>query len=339
MKHSTALVLAIVIFAAIAVCFLRPAPPEDGVYTFFEPMRVELVGEKWFEIEVVGISQHEHFPQRPLIVSIRSRDGRYYLPSDARWEDGELIEATSSLGVVERFGQNGWEMYRDMASVSVHPLMKTPTNIAEHLISPTGDKSDAAAEGSMFNLEFPMWEAGRYRVKLTFRPMADDLSRSLDELVETYFEYEVPERGDEPLEELFVCIRHGTDHDGSECASLSAILYTTADIRYIQPSTIKFERLDRVSGKYENVVIPGGAVRRSPSLDDLKRANRNAYGFFNESAYGDMTEMVQTMVPLDVVYLYGWNTCDEYRFSVVYATNPDGSGEQYTLMLRLRFEG
>lgn len=82
MKRSLALALTVVIFAAIAVCFLRPAPPDFGYAASYDgrPIPLELEGDaEYFECaELIDV---DCVVNETVCVRLRPTENTYLIPS------------------------------------------------------------------------------------------------------------------------------------------------------------------------------------------------------------------------------------------------------------------
>lgn len=200
MNRKTAFVLTVVIFAAIAFCFLRPMDV-GGFVTYGEFGNIKSVyieGDVDIPIKVSGETDlltvtRLGFDERGFqVVCLQAaRDHKFTMgtrSADFRTDawDGESFE----IATLERYSGGEWVHERDYSNF-------TFTYFAIHQdISPTC----VTSLGGEFTMYFPYTEPGRYRITFNFREYFGDerirYGKSGDEVHHTTIEYTVPKASD-----------------------------------------------------------------------------------------------------------------------------------------------
>ena len=351
----------LLIVAVVAACFLRPAPRDKEVYTISQPVKMELCGKDAdrFEVYVVGFFAWNNDLIPDFKIAVRSLDGNYYSLGKSRWVEGwntawySIVghpydeDAETCFGYVERLGENGWEKVTQIGDAATYMAMFTGR--INNFICP---KEERTPEEYVSYTNIPYRIPGHYRVTLFARDYIppedryyenqgiDQYGSSGDELYEFQFEYEVPKRSEEPLEVMLLHLEiGGSDMTGATAAILNASLRANENIRYVQPDTMVFERRDPLTGRYTEVVSDSkyGAFWFQNTRTYINAERRLRESAESGSLNYDIEEMLTT-IPMYNVCLFGWNTRDEYRLSVDFTEHEDGTGERYTLTLRLRFD-
>lgn len=350
---------AILIIAAVSACFLRPLarPRNETLYTISEPVKIELYGKDAdrFEVYILGFGTFDRGLDPNFRIAVRSLDGNYYSLGRTRWVEGWSANHSAfkgphyegdndtSFGYVERLGEGGWEKCVSMYDTRAYNLGFT--GVIYNFIWPTEQKTPEEYNSEM---NLPYRAPGRYRVTMFARdyvPKMDDPyisyeGSSGDRMYEFQFEYEVPERSEEPIEVMRLHLETGVNEmTGEVTALLNASLRANGNIRYIQPDTMAFERRDPLTGRYSEVVSDSkyGAFWFQNTRTYINAERRLRESAESGSLNYDIEEVL-SIIPMYNVCLFGWNTRDEYRLSVDFTENVDGSGERYTLTLRLEFD-
>ena len=353
-RKAIAWTAALLIVAVVAACFLRPAPRDKEVYTISQPVKMELYGKDAdrFEVYILGFSAVNSSLGPDFRIAVRSLDGNYYSLGKTVWKNGRDWWSEGGHGVfgyVERMGEDGWEEYLTIGDAGTYLAIFSGS--IYNFIWPTEEK---APEEDISVTSFPYWTPGRYRVTMFARDYipteekryenvaVDRFGSSGDELYEFCFEYDVPERTDAPIDVMLVHLETGENRlTGEPYAVLNASLRANGDIRHIQADTMRFERLDPKTGEYEEVTVEDGDAIMDfmdywPYWENVKWIRESIEkGRYDDVKY-DMEDRLSTLA-LQRTVLQGWNTEDEYRLTVDFAENVDGSGERYTVAIRLRF--
>lgn len=161
MKRPLALVLTIAIFAAIAVCFLRPAPPDfgygDEVYIacqFFKPNaynKVRITGDSECFSDII-FGTHLTFPLMDRTVWLDFDEGSLL----AGWEDMDIEQdIPPEFAVLETRSGGGWNRIDD----AVHGGIMT-----------TVSSGTVTSRSFSFILNYPSeYQPGDYRFTVFFR--------------------------------------------------------------------------------------------------------------------------------------------------------------------------
>ncbi len=331
MKRPLAIALTIVIFAAVAVCFLRPAPIEEGVYTCFKPARVKLTGEnaKGFELTYSGASSAADGLLPATLFTVASRDGGYYTLSYIKWLP-RAHDYNGVFGKVEKMGADGWQPYFNLELQLGWYAMFSPNDVERCLVTP----DDALS----FACTLPLWEAGRYRATIVLREYDIEQKCSGDGVYELNFEYNIPERSGGAMDVAYAVLE--TDEricDGETVGLLKLCLLANGNARYVQPDSIRFERDGITDGLSVSTVNGTADILMESYVSQYNSISAHPSAFYADGVEVD-EESRLSVVTLPAMVLRGWERGEEYRLSMTFTENPDGSGEQYTLTLRLRFD-
>lgn len=168
MKRPLAIALTIAIFAAIAVCFLRPAPSVGGggrVYTPFSPSdgeALELSGSGKGLIEVKYVGQAPADPRNAVFNMRSTTEGcTYYIHGEKMVKKGRIVaRLPESIATLEYFTDGEWVTIDD-----------TPWHYTGMIIETSDVRfSDLFDfQGNIVDLALPSELYGRFRVTLAFR--------------------------------------------------------------------------------------------------------------------------------------------------------------------------
>lgn len=182
MKRSLALVLTVVIFAAIAVCFLRPAPPDFGYAASYDgrPVPLELEGDaEYFECaELIDV---DCVVNESIYVRLRPTENTCLIPSTP-------AGAQKSCRT-DRLVDGEWRFVAESdegGSIRTTPIERTNTW--------SRDRDTLSFSARIFDTP------GEYRFTLSFREVGDE-SR---ELHSVSFQYTVPRVTASPFDLLSV---------------------------------------------------------------------------------------------------------------------------------------
>lgn len=305
MKRSFALTLTVVIFAAIAVCFLRPADlnPDfgcvDEVLAFPNALPVETFGDT----DLMTVESVERYGAQ-LRVNFVPVDGVKILPGSAIYAYGARTMTEKHFhGYIEKLEDGGWRFYDRLFTRKANSLFGD-------------DKLQVKSEPYSDMYMFPFHSPGRYRVNFYFREYIREEDRAGDDLYTISFETEVEPASSRRFD---VCsFGAGGGEHGIEM--LSFILRANEDeTPYLDIDSARMER----SEESTDVPIAGGYTRSSDILyffEDL----RDSVGAPFVSEY--------------LLYFDEPVPAGEYMLTMIFTEHPDGSGEQYTLTLNLRFD-
>lgn len=333
MKRPLALVLTIAIFAAVAVCFLRPIhgsvpfiveDEPDKVYTFAKPEPLELIGRDADLIQAEYVSTSVSMDDAAVILSIKSVDDACYTLGASVYENGIEVDHKPPF-ITERYENGEWRAYAD-GWWFVSYVGGVLGNVR-----PAFSSSEALSESFKLSIDEP----GRYRITFYFRDYIPASEKYLhrggssgDGLYEASFEYEVPARkllSTSPRVANFSMrdysdVSEWAERFGTNVAQIN-MLITNSHIGYgyFQRDKSRIEMLTD-SGEY----IPADEV---------------------QITYGEVINCTDRPEPFDeycvrpvCTNIWGWEYGAEYRLSMTFTENEDGSGEQYTLTLNLRFD-
>ena len=299
---------------------------EDGAYTFPKPQKFEPIGADAdkFDIYCVGVMSSYNSFDNWVLLSVRSLDGKYYTIGD---EDG--------YGYVERYGRDGWETVTEDIWSEEYFVSTDEYGGINSLILPDGEKDLNHTTAKLVGL--PLLEPGHYRVMFHASGFVSDFEKRKPRQ-ETYgglefgFEYEIPERRFPEDGEMELLSLYMTSPEYTSSVRIDPIFITGGTVRYIRPESIKLERLDPTSGQY--LPLEGSIGFLSESSDPLTR-------YINMLTYHGDDSLSAVLVPVTGVQILDWgsfNLDDEYRLSMSFTENEDGSGAEYTANLRLRFK-
>lgn len=211
MNRKLALVLTVVIFAAIAFCFLRPMDSYGFVaYGEFGNIKsVYVEGDVVIPIKVSGETDL-------LTVTALGYDGQgsayiYFRPAEGRqfsmgsvdvnfevhpWDDGTPFD----LATVERYEDGKWVHYDDIDSFAFAGMVAIDFTTGPYVI--TGDEL-------RLPLDPPLVESGRYRVTFNFREAFGDRDSGLsceDTVHHITMEYEIPDASSSKYDIVYLVV-------------------------------------------------------------------------------------------------------------------------------------
>ncbi len=196
-KRALAVVLTVVIFAAIAVCFLRPMPNTVGggqTFTPFSPSdgeALELSGSGSGLIEVRYVGQEPYKPCRAYFNMRSTTEGStYYIHGVNTVKNGKVVDRISeSIATLEYLKDGKWVVVSDSPAFGVGFTTNLYGVDTAHLFD---------IDGNLINLSLPAEVYGRFRVTLAFREYFYTKESQLKagntgELYFATFEFEVEE--------------------------------------------------------------------------------------------------------------------------------------------------
>lgn len=321
MKRPLAIVLTVAIFAATAVCFLRPAPNAVGGGRMYTPFSLsdgealELSGSGSGLIEVRYVGQEAYKPCRAVFNMRSVTDGStYYIHGVNTVENGNVIERIpESIATLEYLKGGKWETVSDSPAFGVGFTNNLYGVDPAHLFD---------AGGNLINLSLPAEVYGRFRVTLAFREYfytkeSRIKAGTTGELYFATFEFEVEKPrgwGDVKLVDAEVY----TTSDTSELAWTIGLV-TEFDARELSLDEQSVCMTDHAGGKI------------AASYVHMQGENAGYYAGFapRKDTDGDPYAVLFLRFPYD-----------EFNRSETYTLNAelyDGSGERYTLNLRFSF--
>ena len=317
MKRPLALALTIAIFAAIAVCFLRPASSDFGY------LREIYVSPPTAEFEIAGATGDTAL-LRPVAMSraggvgdltmiyFEAADGFEAALTSRRYKDGEHCPNTPEpeyrLGFAEKLVDGEWEFYCEIYDNSSLPLIPGYTPFFSY----------AGEFWHLFTL--PWYDPGEYRVTYYFRQcITRERSHYTtgDELYSVTHSFTAPEPSGSRFDVIGISF-----YTGDIWVTLRA---NDGEAPYIDGSRCEIERNEK------GVWTSDGISAEIANYDPSKQFYRSHYDY-------------DWMMPDDferygvyVVKFDGVTREYDYRLTLHFNENEDGSGEQYDLTLNLRF--
>lgn len=210
MNRKLALVLTVVIFAAIAFCFLRPTDSYDFVtYGEFGNIKsvyveddVEIPIKVSGETDLLTVTRLEHDGDVAAYIYFRPAEGcRFSMGSVAStlrvhpWKEGTPFD----LATVERYESGKWVHYTDiddfgfgMPAIDFITGPFVVTQAQQHL-----------------PINLPFYEPGKYRVTFNFRELSDEpkgLNPPEEPLHHITMEYEMPAASDSRYDIAYLSI-------------------------------------------------------------------------------------------------------------------------------------
>ncbi len=332
MKRPVAVILAIAIVGAVAFCFLRPLPGDvpfivegrsDTVYTFTEPQPFELSGKDAERIEAVYTETFSRGAYTSMGITFRSTDDRCYTFGSTLYTHGEGTgDPEHNSYFTEKYENGKWCACENGSMPMWGGYLIGRANYVTWAFSST-------EEMLPYNIPLNIDEPGRYRITFCFRdyiPSSSEDMRSAgssgEGLYEASFEYDVPGRSlfsAKPRVGSFTMQDTSAHYD--TCAELDMVLTNwRIGFGYLQEDGSGIMRRTD-SGEYvpdDTVVI--------------------AYGFSENNFLLSSEEKRDYYVrPLAVSLLY-WEYGAEYRLTLVFTENEDGTGEKCSVTLNLRFD-
>lgn len=342
MKRRTASVMTVVLFALIAVCFLRPEPGK--VWRPSDMHEIELIGK---DAGLLKAYMYDHYTEHSAILHFESADpNRYYTIGSTPWRDGREMPSPSvnghikrGLGTLYRLENGEWVEF-DTINYAEPSHFLIFTGIPDRLVAP-----ESIAQFS----SMPFCTPGTYRAMYYFyeyflNPEHADttydkkysMGSSGKEIYEVGFEFTVPEATNKPIDA--VCLH--TQQWGSENCTR---VYTGYRINsgaavYPQPDSIKLEKwcglgfveLDSL-GDYRDL--------SDEIYDDAYTDNKEAFcvdsshikqGAQTYEYYGETSTRVSG------VYAFMLKPGTVYRLRVTFTENEDGSGAKYETKVKFQ---
>ncbi len=309
MKRSVAIVLTIAIFAAVAVFFLRPGDPNpdfgyaDRVYTAFAQPLELVEGDDVFELSYCGTS----VGYINAGFSVRPNDGsRAYTLSGGMWMNSRYLSSSEDRdGYVTQQIDGEWVTIYDIGWVGSYPKAES------HLI-------DGAVSKVGFHVPLPAL-ADSSQVTLFYRDCDVDAEGGVttcSELHSLTFQWEPLPRSNKPF----------------DVVELSFFPNGNPDVLWLRANgNAALPYLDQASMCYEKLT-DGKWVQCPSEYEYSSEATRYSMGARLEYAHERLTDTAGYRV------WAGSLEPGDYRLTATFTENEDGSGEQYTLTLRLRFD-
>lgn len=300
MKRSVAIVLTAVIFAAIAVCFLRPAPSQIGHPQPFLAVgeRLELSGDvEYFEYAEVlavdyiyGTIDLKLPPVEPYTLLIGARVNEYGM-------------AGEDEGYVEKLVDGEWVYLRETGLGGAWTLLGGPPSYFS--LVPEGS-TVRSKYGQLYRLGAHkiLFEPGDYRFNLNFRQIEND-SDEVGDVITISFVITVPYTTTDKKYDVYI--------DGNWGGHIAIRSNDGSPAPYLFGDSIKVvdkESGEVVTGKTASWEKPG--TLDSPYIDYSVPQEKRTYRSF--------TFMTNWMYRLPR---------GEYQISLEFAENEDGSGTRY----------
>ncbi len=342
MKRSIAVALTIIILAAIAVCFLRPGDPNPDFGNVPEVCRPY----NWVEItdctgdtDVMTAEEVQWLRSEPGWVVVRLRASKDVFLSPTRFAGGAAVDDVSEpYGMIEKLFGGEWQRISDMtphwADISETSLGVTPPyTFVPGLLATDNPSHDETMD--TFRIKIPEYEPGAtYRFTYLFREMAQEYPReSGDELYSISHTVTIPEATEKRFDLVSLGINeHSPRSGGIRSFSVEPIIRVNdGDAPYTHYAETTFEKL--VNGRW---------VTSLGSSDTFWSEMPEVLGkqdFRRLEVYQYRREDLSNYYTLDpYLDLYISDASADYRLTLVFCENEDGSGERYTLTLNLRFE-
>ncbi len=340
MKRPVAVILAIAILGAVAFCFLRPLPGDvllivedkkDKVYTFTESQPFELSGKDAERIDVIYSRITSLGENVAIAMELRSADSRCYTFGSSVYINGEknydmeLNDLERRYLYTEKYENGSWKACENGGYGMTYP------NPYVRYVQWAFSSDDKI----LFHFPLNTDEPGRYRITFYFRdyiPVSSEDMRvggsSGDGLYEASFEYDVPGRSlfsSEPrvgafwMQDWTNDDSHYPDFEGNIAQTTLLITNWRMGHGYLQSEGSGLMRRTD-SGEYvsDDTAVVGYALLE------------NNYVNFPDRVYEHHVRPV-------TLNLMHWEYGAEYRLTLVFTENEDGTGEQRVLQLRLKF--
>lgn len=353
MKRRTALIITVILFALISVCFLRPAPNDGRVFRPSDRHELKLIGK---DAHLLRAYMYDYYTDWSAMLHFRSADpDRYYTIGVAPWREGRQTFTPGdisghinfrSLGMFYRLEDGEWVEFGE-ARDAEPPHFLQFTGEPDRLVTP--------GDGTQFS-SMPFDTPGTYRVMYTFYEyfLSDDyrgdnkysMGSSGSERYEAGFEFTVPEASDEPVEPICVSTRrYGSDN----CTRIYiGYRINSGAAFYPQADSIKFEK--QSGSGYKNIESLGDYRDLSDEVwRDAYDENEEAFcldasyikqgvaeRMYEFEKYGD-GEIPNTM-RLNGVYGFELKEGAVYRLRVTFTEHEDGSGERYEASAKFRID-
>ena len=354
MKRRTALIITVILFALISVCFLRPAPNDGRVFRPSDRHELKLIGK---DAHLLKAYMYDCYTEGSAMLHFQSADpDRYYTIGLAPWREGRQTFTPGdisghinfrSLGMFYRLEDGKWVEFGEARDAEPGRFLQF-TGEPDRLVTP--------GEGGQFS-SMPFDTPGRYRVMYTFyeyflseNPTSHSkysMGSSGSERYEAGFEFTVPEASDEPVEPICVSTRQY----GSDNCTRIYIGYRINSGRafYPQVDSIKFEK--QSGSGYKNIESLGEYrdLLQAEIWHDAYDEDEEAFcvdaqyiqqciveRIYEFEKYGD-GEIPDTMC-LNGVYGFELKEGAVYRLRVTFTEHEDGSGELYEASVKFRID-
>lgn len=315
MRRSVALVLTIAILATISVCFLRPAPPVFGHTDkyFYSGARDVVAAGDTNLVRVDGYSWNSDFPCTVLNLRSVAPESTFSLGKQHYIDSCMPDNSAKMFGKIDKMTKSGsWKEFSQVASdFTLEGNYDPPRLISE--------------DGYEFHLEFPICTPGRYRVTLFFREVSGTdvngriLYTTQDELYSVQLTIDVPEATKSMFDLYAVDV--GT---GKSLYSERIDGFVRFALRANVGESIPYLDIERI--ECAQIGENGGDVYTYSHTPYPTRFYRKFY---------DLDKTVGTYAAIGIRDVSA--DC-EYEMTLHFTENEDGSGEQYTLTLNLRFD-
>lgn len=355
MKRPLALVLTIAILAAVAVCFLRPADPNPDFGNVPEVCREE----QWIPItDCVGDTDKlvatEYSISTMGGVYVRLSSNADVMLTTHHYENGELVDRSGTqvdYGIVEKLVDGEWVSLGDIKQYVVMTAlvrMEREPSINAEVVRPCECMKYAYGR----QVATPDSEPGaKYRITHYFKamegmphtePSCESYTEDSAESYATYLKELVTRGTPKELYSIthtvsipaasskrFDLVDAGLRGNSSFGYIKPCIRVNYGDAPYIDLTQLKYEK--REDGRWVDALQEDGTSAIVPHkvLGDNSTVRELVHEEGTSNYY----------VPQQLFLRAGAADPDaDYRVTIVFAEHPDGSGEQYTLTLNLRFD-
>lgn len=306
MKRSTALVLTIIIFAAIAVCFLRPADPNPDFG--YVPNIVMIggdgkspIGECVGDTDVVRLTQIDYDVGSFVIYYEASRT---VVNTTASYTDGNQSNGKYRAYTIERLEDGEW---KEIGFGTSSTSFGTLPYVLCH-----------AGEGSLCFVPFPeFFEAGKYRFTYYFRELLDTRyghQSTGQELYTVSHTIDVPKSSDKPFDLISTCWNRWDKDETYDGDYMTQIALT------LRHNT-------------EKALYTCGA-----EMETLRDGRWEAYEPEKPISFRNGIDIHEDGATEAILLFYDFAPPTDYRAVFHFTENEDGSGERYTLTLRFHIE-
>lgn len=354
MKRRTALIITVILFALISVCFLRPAPNDGRVFRPSDRHELKLIGK---DAHLLRAYMYDYYTDWSAMLHFQSADpDRYYTIGLAPWREGRQTFTPGdisghinfrSLGTLYRLEDGEWVEFGEARDAEPGRMLLF-TGIPDRLVT--------SEEGGTQLSSMPLDTPGTYCVMYTFyeyflsenpnQYSKYSMGSSGSERYEAGFEFTVPEASDEPVEPICVSTRR---YVSENCTRIYfGYRINSGRAFYPQVDSIKFEKQSGFG--YKNIESLGEYRDLSDEIyDDAYTADKEAFcvdahyirqciveRIYEFEKYGD-GEIPNTMC-LNGVYGFELKEGAVYRLRVTFTEHEDGSGERYEASAKFRID-
>lgn len=309
---------AILIAALVSVAFLVPADPNPDFGMVEELYHlngvVEPITDCGGDTDVFCAETIEsnymnlHYPS----VRFSGEDGKSYAFTSDHYVDGELVEEHEEASYIEKLVDGEWVWYDRMWEIAAR---QQPGGIPPYL---------STSVGYTMSFNFPYNDPGTYRMTHYFRESVSELSYHYttgDELYSISHTYTVPEPSDKRFDLLSVAAYTYYDSADTHIPHIYMLIRVNEGERIY---------LDRACGRIEKLVDGNWVDITRPEYLDDDDSRRRYHGHYRE---GDGSDVFETWFDYFVID----DLSADYRITLEFVENEDGSGERYTLQFRMNF--